>query len=169
MLKFILLFFLSSLALANDCIVIEEDPEAASVWHLWDDDWVRMATLSNETGDAVLTIELDMDGPSTPEVLGWTVPQQYEGRIGLLHYYSGATGTHVSADITRYAVINIKEARLLEIIEASVYLSGTRFHENEDGSYEQEGFSSCSVTELEWLPDRLYYKDHGKTYSIPLF
>jgi hypothetical protein len=89
------------------CPAIEENTHAATWWQVESTDDGHVATLKNPMGAGSITVDLDMDGPSTPVLLGWEVLAQYDGSVGLLHYYSGATGGHVSADITRYIVINL--------------------------------------------------------------
>lgn len=102
------------------CPAIEENTHAATWWQFESTDDGHVATLKNPMGAGSITVDLDMDGPSTPVLLGWEVLAQYDGSVGLLHYYSGATGSHVSADITRYIVINLDQFKLLANLEASV-------------------------------------------------
>ena len=151
------------------CPAIEENTHAATWWQFESTDDGHVATLKNPMGAGSITVDLDMDGPSTPVLLGWEVLAQYDGSVGLLHYYSGATGSYVSADITRYIVINLDQFKLLANLEASVSLAGTRWLEQDDGSLEEEETLECQITALYWQPDQLIYSDGDGVDSLSLF
>lgn len=152
-----------------ECPAIEEDANAAEWWQVERTDGGHIATLKDSMDVDLVAVDLDMDGPSTPVLLGWEVLAQYDGSIGLLHYYSGATGSHVSANITRYVVINLDQSTLLANIDASVHLAGIRWIEHDDGTFEEEEIVECQLTELDWQSDRLIYSDGESVDSLPLF
>ena len=128
-------------SMANEavgCPAIKENTDAAQWWQIEPTDDGYVATLENPMGAGLMTMDLDMDGPSAPVLLGWEVLSKYNGGVGLLHYYSGSTGGHVSADVTRYVVINLDQSKPLANLEATVSIAGTRWIEHDDGTLEEE-------------------------------
>lgn len=152
------------------CPAIIESPEAAASWKIIDEDWEYVAQyITDQEDEKAFNFALDMDGPSQPLVLDWIKPERYQGKIGLLHYFSGATGTHVSAEVTRYAIVDVQQGRLLELIQASAQLAGSIYTENEDGSYVERIIDECVLTELEWFDRYMEYGDEGYRLRIDLF
>lgn len=160
----------AAIASENRCPQLVESPEAAASWKIIDEDWEYVAQyITDQEDEKAFNFALDMDGPSQPLVLDWIKPERYQGKIGLLHYFSGATGTHVSAEVTRYAIVDVQQGRLLELIQASAQLAGSIYTENEDGSYVERIIDECVLTELEWFDRYMEYGDEGYRLRIDLF
>ncbi|MBE1298539.1 MAG: hypothetical protein GJ680_01335 [Alteromonadaceae bacterium] len=128
-------------------------------WQIIKQDWEYFAHYSNDDNGESFQFPLDMDGPSTPHIIEWLAPQDEDKRLGVIHYFSGATGTHISAEITRYAIIDLKQQRLLDIQEASVYFAGSRYHEDENGVLTEYPVVGCDRSTLKWSKDSLGYLD----------
>ncbi len=58
-----------------------------------------------------LTVALNMQTPSIPEIYEWTLPDRYDGKIGVLQYFAGDPGTSYLVNLVYNAVIDIPGRR----------------------------------------------------------
>jgi len=157
---------LASPPFAQDCPSLAVDETAAQHWSItWnEEEWMHQATLltSNPASETKIQVSLETDGAVDPEVLSWIFPDRYEGRVGVLHYYSGSAGTHAMADFSRIAVIDMRSNTLIANPVYSTEVEGTRYHEQADGTLIETSYYYCDVGNFVWLADRFAYSYDGE-------
>lgn len=60
-----------------------------------------------------LRVRLDLDAPVTPRVLDFATPPRYDGRVGVVQYFSGDPGTSYLVTIVRNAVVDLQTGETL--------------------------------------------------------
>ena len=157
---------------AEECPSLMMDEAAARQWSivLNEDEWMHQATLlkARSLSKAKPSFFLEADGPVDIEVLGWDFPDIYGGRVGVLHYYSGAAGTHAMANFSRVAVIDLLTSTLITNPIFSTEVAGTRYVEQDDGSTLETQYYYCDVARIAWFPDRFEftYDDETSVYVL---
>lgn len=147
--------------------------DAAQHWSivLDENEWMYRASLVTGSIQSAspLDIWIESDGPVDIAVLDWHFPPIYNGRIGVLHYFSGAAGTHAMAEFTRIAVIDTLTGELIANPMYSTSVSGARYIEQDDGTTIEENYYYCDLAEIEWLSDRflMTFDDEQAVYMLP--
>ena len=172
----ILPLYLSGTVLAesnNQCPDTTANEDIAQNWSivLDENEWMHRATLMTDASAPVSPIEfwLEIDGAVDIAVLDWYFPPIYEGRIGVLHYFSGAAGTSAMAEFTRIAVVDTLTSALIANPMYSTFVSGARYIEQDDGTTVEQNYYYCDLAEVEWLSDRftVTFDDEETVYTLP--
>lgn len=173
---FILPLYLSGTVLAesnNLCPNTTANEDIAQNWSvvLDENEWMHRATLMTDATALMSPIEfwLEIDGAVDIAVLDWYFPPIYDGRIGVLHYFSGAAGTSAMAEFTRIAVVDTLTSALIANPMYSTLVSGARYIEQDDGTTIEQNYYYCDLAEIEWLSDRftVTFDDEETVYTLP--
>lgn len=157
----------------SQCPSTTANEDVAQHWTvvLDENEWMHRAILSTDGSSVVAPIEfwLEIDGPVDIAILDWYFPPIYDGRIGVLHYFSGAAGTHAMAEFTRIAVVDTLTGSLIANPMFSTFLSGARYTEQDDGTTIEENFYYCDLAEIEWLSDgfQMTFDDEQTVHMLP--
>ena len=160
---------LASTAWANDCPSIYDISLAAEEWQInYDDDFgEHYAFREDQTGARqTLVVPLWMDGGGDVTILDWLVPEQYKGKIGLMHYFSGAAGTHAIATFTRIAIVHMEREAVLQDLPFSIYVAGSRYTEDAKGNITEDSYADCQIATLNWYTGHVDYSFDGEDVTI---
>jgi len=156
----------------DQCPSTAANADFAHHWNgvLDENEWMHRAVLSMDDSSAPpLDFWIEVDGPVDVVILDLFFPPIYDGRIGVLHYYSGAAGTHAMVEFTRIAVVDTLTGNLITNPMYSTSLSGARYVEQGDGTTIGQNYYYCELTKIEWLPDRFLVNvdDEQSVYMLP--
>ena len=130
---------LGALPLWAECRV--PDPTAAVAG--WTVQQVNGEWVARNPGFSNVQAALFMHAPERPQILDWTIPERYQGRIGVLQHYAGAPGTSYLAVIISSVVIDLQTGAVLG-----------------EASFSED----CEIMAWHWHDDKVVIEDtsHGE-------